>query len=89
MKVIKKYTKEYDIKPPVFKWPISVGDFINKRKENGYKTKEYENCFVCGCAFERDFIPNLAWVTGKGNMFVCDKCANEIKDHPTEKGGAE
>ena len=90
MKVVKSYKRRYDIQPPVFKWSMSVGDYINRRKQHGRKTGEFEKCFVCGCSFEKDFMPNLAWVTGKGNMFVCDECANKIEStHPTEKGGGE
>lgn len=89
MKITKKYTKTYEIIPPAMKWQMSVGDFIAKRKELGLKTQGYDRCFVCGCVFKKDFVPNLASVKTKGNMFFCDKCADEINDHPTEKGGTE
>ena len=89
MKITKKYTKTYEIIPPATKWKMSVGDFIAKRKQMGLKTQGYDRCFVCGCIFENDFMPNLASVKTKGNMFVCDKCANKINDHSTKKGGAE
>lgn len=86
MKIAKTYTKTYEIKPLTIKWEMSVGDFIAKRKQIGLGTQGYDKCFVCGCVFENDFMPNLASVKTKGNMFVCDKCAKEI-NHPTEKGG--
>lgn len=88
MKITKRYSKTYEISPPAIKWEISVGDFIAKRKQMGLRTRGYDKCFVCGCVFENDFMPNLASVKTKGNMFVCDKCAKEI-NNPTEKGGGE
>lgn len=87
MKITKKYTKTYEILPPAMKWQMSVGDFIAKRKQLGLKTQGYDRCFACGYVFENDFKPNLACVKIKGNMFFCDKCANEINATPTEKGG--
>ena len=78
MKFLKTTINEYEIEPLMLKWHMTVGRFVNIRKNLGINSDEYKQCFMCNKIFEDDFFPAFVSVKGVGNMFVCHECMDYV-----------
>ena len=79
MKITKTTTKTYEIYDCA-RWEMTVGDAIQGREKAGMKNKGLDKCFCCEKKFQSEEIPFLALIRNYKNMFICEKCAEQLKE---------
>lgn len=78
MKITRTTTKTYEIYDCT-KWDSTVGETIKHREEVGLKNRGLDKCFACGKKFKGSDFPYLGLVRNHKNVFLCEKCAEEVK----------
>ena len=80
MNIVKNVSRSYPVQTI---WPFGkYVDFVNRRRQvygGDGNIKDLCKCFNCGHEFDNDDDINVAFLTGHTNVFVCNDCADKLR----------